>query len=148
MKEKGPGDFGSEMARMLPLLLRTITRRQESIFAKGKLTLPHVVILEILREKGPCKMGDLARTLNFTMSAVTSIVDKMVKLGLVKRERSRKDRRVVRVSLVKKGEETAKKVVNERKHMASEMFSVLTEAERKEYLRMFGKVYEHLRKGL
>ncbi|MFC1480279.1 MarR family winged helix-turn-helix transcriptional regulator [Candidatus Omnitrophota bacterium] len=140
------GDFGGEVSRILPLILREVTKKQMTIFSKGRLALPHVVILDLLAENGPCKMGDLAKTLHLTMSAVTGIVDRMIQLDLVKRERSREDRRVVRVSLLKKGEEAAKRVNEERRNTANDIFSPLTESERGEYLRILRKVYDNLRK--
>ena len=139
-------DFGSELARMLPTVLRAVTSRQESVFVKGKITVPQVVILDILLERGACMMGDLSKTLNFTMSAATSIVDKMVRFGYVKRERCTEDRRIVRVSLLKKGENMAKKIRRERKNITNELFSALTEGEKREYLNLIRKVYNSLLK--
>ena len=72
------------------------------------------------------------------------IVDKMIRLGMVKRERSLEDRRVVKVILLKKGAETAKKITEERRKVANKIFSSLTETERKEYLRLLRKVYVSL----
>ncbi|RKY41845.1 MAG: hypothetical protein DRP85_04890 [Candidatus Makaraimicrobium thalassicum] len=146
MKARGNFDFGKETATMLPLILREVTKRQMTIFSKGKLSLPQVVILDFLRERGASRMGDLSKTLHLTMSAVTAIVDKMIKLKLVKRERSRKDRRVIYISLLKKGEKTARQVNEERKKMSADIFSVLTMPEKRKYLRLLRKVYEDLRK--
>ena len=146
MKAPRHVDFGSEVSKMLPLILREVTRRQRTVFSKGNLALPHVVILDLLRELGPCKMGDLAKTLHLTMSAVTAIIDRMIKLKLVRRERSSEDRRIVRVTLLKKGAETARKVYEERRKTANDVFSVLTKSERREYLKLLGKVYDSLRK--
>ncbi len=136
--------FSEEMAKMVPRMLREFTRKQESILSKGNIALPHVVILDCLREMGSLTMGELARILNLTMSAVTVIIDKMVELGLVKRERSKQDRRIVNVMLLKKGRETAEKVDEARKVMTSEIYSVLSGEERVEYLRLIRKVYESL----
>jgi DNA-binding MarR family transcriptional regulator len=144
MKAAGKFDFAGELLKMMPRLLREFTRRQEGIFTKGDLAVPDIVIMDALREQGECTMGCLAKMLNLTMSAVTVIVDRMVKKGFVKRERSREDRRVVKVTLMKKGEDTIKGINKERRHMANELFSVLSEKERKEYLRLIEKVYNGL----
>ncbi len=145
--EKGKGvHFGDEVSRVLPLIIREVSRRQMSVFSKGGLGLPHVVVLDLLRERGACRMGELAGTLHLTMSAVTGIVDRMIKLGLVKRERCVEDRRVVRVVLVKKGEEAARRVSEERRNTAEDIFSVLGASEKREYLRLLRKVYNNLKK--
>ncbi len=146
MKKTKHVDFGSEISSLLPLIIREVTRKQSTVIAKGNLTIPHIVILDLLRERPSCRMGDLAKALHLTMSAVTAIVDKMVKLNLVKRERSSEDRRVVRVALLKKGKETARRIYDERRKSADDMFSALTEPERQEYLKMLRKVCDGLRK--
>ena len=137
-------NFGDEVAKIMPRILRGVTQSQATIFAKGGMTVPNIIILEMLKEKGPCKMSELAAALRLTMSAVTGIVDKMIRLGMVKRERSLEDRRVVKVILLKKGAETAKKITEERRKVANKIFSSLTETERKEYLRLLRKVYVSL----
>ena len=145
MVKGGKFDFGGEVAKILPLILRSVTQSHSTIFSKGTLAVPHVVILELLSEKGPCKMSELAKVLRLTMSAVTAIVDKMIALDLVKRERSLEDRRVVRVGLLKKGAEAAKRIGEERRKVANRIFSPLSEAEKREYLRLLRKVYNNLR---
>ena len=103
-------NFGAEVARIMPRFLREFGKSQhKDIFSKVSLTVPQILILEFMFDKGPCKMGELARILNFTMSAVTAIIDRMIKLKLVMRERSVEDRRVVNVSLLNKGKETVEK---------------------------------------
>lgn len=146
MKKEKAIDFANEMAKMFPVLLREVSKQQENILAHGNIAVSHIITIDILKERGPCTMGELAKTLNHTMSAVTGIVDKMLEMGLVKRQRSQEDRRVVRVALLAKGEKLSKKINEARKSMTRELYSVLTEKEGKEYLRMIRKVYDNLRK--
>ncbi|MGD2278686.1 MAG: MarR family transcriptional regulator [Candidatus Omnitrophota bacterium] len=139
-------DFETEMVKIMPQMLREISRRQEGILTKGNIAVSDIIVMDALYEIGPCTMGNIARMLNLTMSAATVIVDRMIRNGLVKRGRSEKDRRVVNVELLKKGESIIKHVNSERKKMIKEMYSALSEQERKEYIRMIKKVYEGLRK--
>jgi len=83
-------NIGEEIAKVHPLILREVAVKQMSVFSKDKITLTQVVVLDLLKEKGSCRMGDIAAALNLTMSAVTGIIDKMIEMGLVKRERSGK----------------------------------------------------------
>lgn len=144
MKKHHNIDFGTEVSRIHPLIMRKLAKRQMSVFSKGLLTIPQIVILDLLAEKGSCKMNELARVLNFTMSAVTAIVDKMVKLKLVRREHSTEDRRVVRVTMLEKGREIVRRVSEERRDAANSIFAPLTEKDKKEYLRILRKVYDNL----
>ena len=90
-------------------------------------------------------MNDLAKTLNFTMSAVTAIVDKMIDMKLVKRERSSSDRRVVNVTMLNKGKECLIKIRHARSNCVNELFSTLTQQDKSEYIRILKKVYANLR---
>ena len=140
-------DFGVEVAKILPLILREFAKRQRDFFSQAALTVPQIVILDFLNERGPCKMNDLARALNFTMSAVTAIVDKMIGLKLVARERSSEDRRVVNVSLFKKGAQMVAQVKEMRRSCLNNMFSALSDKDKSEYVRILRKVYANLRGG-
>lgn len=139
-------DFGQEAAKIMPLLLRELTRRQRDFFAKVALSVPQIVIIEFLAAQGACKMKELAKAVNFTMSAVTAIVDKMIKAKLVKRERSSEDRRVVNVTLLQKGRELIAELMQLRRKAFNEMFSTLSEGEKNEYMRILKKAYQGLKK--
>lgn len=138
-------DFSGKVSKMLPAIIRETTRRQMSVFMKSSLTISQMVILDYLMENEICKMSDLAKVLNLTMSAVTAIVDKMIRTDLLKRERSNEDRRVVRIMLLKKGRELAVQVKKARSNSVKEMFSTLTDAEKREYLRILHKIYNNLK---
>lgn len=138
-------DFGAEIAKILPSIMREFTKMQRNLFLKIRLTISQIVILEFLAEQGACRMNELGKALNSTMSAVTAIVDKMITLKLVKRERSRKDRRVVKVILLDKGKKTAKRVRDGRRNCANELFAKLTRKDKDEYIRILKKVYNNLR---
>ncbi|MBN2096956.1 MAG: MarR family transcriptional regulator [Candidatus Omnitrophica bacterium] len=137
-------DFGEEAARILPSIMREFTRRQKDIFSQSFLTLPQIVLLDFLFEQGASQMSELAKALNFTLSAATAVVDKMVRQRLIKREHSSEDRRVVRVSLLNKGKQLARQVRQGRRECANELFSALSEQEKNEYIRMLKKAYLNL----
>ena len=136
--------FIREMTRMVPAMLRAFSKRNESALTKTNLAVSNIVVLDVLREKGPSTMGEIAKSLGLTMSAATGIVDKMIKVNLVRRERSPEDRRVVKVALLKKGLETAERMQKLRKDMISDMYSVLTDDEREQYLKLLRKVFENM----
>jgi DNA-binding MarR family transcriptional regulator len=138
-------DVGVELSKIFPLLIREFAKRQSNFFAKGVLTVPQVVILDYLAERGPCKMNELAKVLNVTMSAVTPIVDKMIKLKLVKRERSTEDRRVVKIIMLNQGKEKLREIREERKNIMNDFFSVLTKSEKYSYVKLLKKVYNNLK---
>ena len=62
------------------------------------------MLMAIKHIDGPVRPTDIARWLDRSVNSVSMIIDRMVKAGLVRRTRDRKDRRVVNVSLTSKGE--------------------------------------------
>jgi DNA-binding MarR family transcriptional regulator len=141
MPASAKGDFYDQMTRLMPVFLREVARRQEKVFMKGHMSVSNIVVIDVLKEKGACTMGEIAKMLNLTMSAATAIVDKMIDQSLVRRERLAEDRRVVKVSLRPKGEEVSKKIFEFRRNMSNDLFRVLTDKEREEYLRILRKMY-------
>ena len=89
------------------LLLRrvgdTLALSQDSVFSKYGLTTEQFGVLVSIRSRGPLRPTDLALILERTPNSVSMLIDRMVKAGLVRRARDRKDRRVVTVSLTGKG---------------------------------------------
>jgi len=72
---------------------------------KEGLTHVQAVLLKRLLDSGNSTVSALADYLGVTMAAVSSLVERMVKCGLLDRKRSESDRRVVQVSLAAKGRE-------------------------------------------
>ncbi|MHB8946798.1 MAG: MarR family winged helix-turn-helix transcriptional regulator [Bacillota bacterium] len=66
-------------------------------------------------------MGDLATEMYLTESACTRLVDRLVKIYLVRRRDDEKDRRVVRVALTSYGRQLAELVNARRQHRFSEL---------------------------
>jgi DNA-binding MarR family transcriptional regulator len=60
---------------------------------------------------GSLRPSDLAAILERSPNSVSMLVDRMVKAGLVRRTRDKKDRRVVNVTLTSKGEDALKPAV-------------------------------------
>ena len=89
------------------LLLRRVGDRldacQDSVYSKYGLTTEHFAVLAAIRARGPLRPSDLARLLERTPNSISMLIDRMVKAGLLRRTRDRKDRRVVSVSFTEKG---------------------------------------------
>jgi len=90
------------------LLLRrvgdTLDLCQDSVFSKYGLTTEQFGLLTAIKSRGPLRPSDLASILERTPNSMSMLIDRMVKAGLVRRTRDRKDRRVVTVSMTSKGE--------------------------------------------
>ncbi|MDP8259271.1 MAG: MarR family transcriptional regulator [Candidatus Aadella gelida] len=145
MEKKNTINIGEEFAKIHPLILREIVVKQMKVMGRDNLSLTHIAILDMLKERGACRMGDIADLLGITLSAVTGIIDKMTEMKLVKRERSGTDRRVVMVLMLPKGKRIVEKTYRMKIDVVNDVFSVFTYDEKKEYLRLLTKVYTKLR---
>ena len=89
------------------LLLRrvgdTLALCQDSLFSKYGLTTEQFGVLASVKSRGPLRPSDLSHILERTPNSISMLIDRMVKAGLVRRTRDRKDRRTVTVSLTSKG---------------------------------------------
>ena len=73
-----------------------------------RLTIPQARTLFLLEDRGPMRMGVIARALDIAVSATTTVVDRLVDRGFAERLAEPGDRRVVVCRLTKKGEKAAR----------------------------------------
>ncbi len=91
-----------------------------------ELTLTQLFVLFHLRETPGTSAGTLAEELRVTPPTVTGLVDRLVRMGLVRREEDAKDRRLVRNALTARGEETVGEVEREGRSLLIQLFERLT----------------------
>lgn len=104
-----PREWSAEQERALRLwiaLARCYSTFARSISSKVHeygLTTPQFGILEALYHLGPLSLGDLANKLLVTGGNVTYVMDRLEEQGLVYRQRSPEDRRIIQAKLTDKG---------------------------------------------
>ena len=69
------------------------------------MTVPQILILQTIKDSGTLPTSEIARQVSLSQATVTSVIDRLVKKDLVRRERSDLDRRKVGVSLTDFAEE-------------------------------------------
>jgi DNA-binding MarR family transcriptional regulator len=74
-------------------------------WAQLGLTTAQLRVLSMVREQPGVTAGELAARLSVTPPTISGIVDRLVRLSLVRREDDESDRRLVRNHLTEKGEE-------------------------------------------
>lgn len=104
---------------------------QRDLGSKG-LTLSQFGVLETLLHLGPLYQGDLAGKLLRSCGSITAVVAGLERRGLVRRERTEKDRRFVRVSLTDKGRKLVRGLFPGHAELVAEQFRALTAAEQED----------------
>jgi len=97
-------------------------------------------VLEVLRYCGTLSQGELAKKLLKTCGTVTTNVDALEERGLVQRERSREDRRVIRVSLTREGSALIQRLFPLHARAVATQFAVLSRTEREMLRRLCRKL--------
>ena len=113
MKQMSAARRDEEIADVLDNLrrvFRVVHRYSKRAEKVGGLTGPQVWAMKVISESAPIRVTDLARRMYLHPSTVVGILDRLEQRAEVTRTRSKKDHRVVTVSLTAKGRETVAKV--------------------------------------
>jgi DNA-binding MarR family transcriptional regulator len=104
-------------------------------------------LLMLLNRYHVCKASDLANQIGITSGAITGISDKLVHLGLIRRERSEEDRRVVLLSLTEAGRKMLEDIRLRRMQRLSGMLAQLSVEELSHAVDIFRKLNVILETG-
>ena len=104
-----------------------------------------IVSLAEIRASGPVKQIDLSDKLGYSRSTITNMADKLVKLGLVERVYDEKDRRTIHLQITEQGKEALEEAKAIGDKIYSEQYSVLTEEELEQYIRIQKKLWKSMR---
>lgn len=104
-------------------------------YTVDEITDTQFIVLRSLR-KGPCNTSFLAQMLGVTLSAVTALINRLHRMGLVSRERQEKDRRQVWISITPKGLEVLGDVEERRNLLLALYLSHASQEEREQLLEL------------
>lgn len=127
---------------------RRLTKEMASSYG---LTGPQLTILKLLESFPDLSLSTLSERIRAQNSTVTGIVDRMEREGLVRRERSRADRRVVHLRLSDKGARLAREIQVEPMEIFRQALLHLSGDDQRDLLRILMKlqraVLQHMGKG-
>jgi MarR family transcriptional regulator, organic hydroperoxide resistance regulator len=108
--------------------------------AEVGLTGPQFFILHLLSQNGKSMVTMLAEGMRVKPSAITTMIDRLYKSGLVLRERDEHDRRIVFIELSDKGQ----LVLSQAEHLRKQILGQFLARLKPEELQVFVNVYERL----
>jgi MarR family transcriptional regulator, organic hydroperoxide resistance regulator len=134
------------------IYLYTESRRlTKGMAAQFGLTGPQLTVIKLLEELGDLSLSSLSERIRAQNSTVTGIIDRMEREGLVKRERSTTDRRVVYIRLSEKGQKLAREIQVEPMEIFRSALTSLPEEDLAALLRILTKlqrsVLSHVERG-
>ena len=104
------------------------------------LSMQELRVVERLGDVGTTRMKELAEYMLLAVNSVTSLVDKLEEQGLVRRQRSNEDRRVVHVELTDTGRAAYGAAVDEKLSLLRLMLGGLDPAEQETFMALFRKI--------
>ena len=146
MKKSKMDRYISQLEDLIPDIVEGMSYKVVQELAKLKITLAQFQALSFLAEKKGCIMSELARGMSQSFSATTGIVDRLIRDGLARRERDKKDRRVVRVFITSKGKYTVGQFKKYRKEHLISILESLKEKDRKTLIQAMGILSQAIRR--
>ncbi len=97
-------------------------------------------VLTVLMEFDEITQSELTEFLHIQPGSVSEVLAKLEKAGLITRTENARDRRTTDIRLTKSGKERAEEAVAQRTKRQAEMFSCLTDPQKKDLLHLIMKL--------
>jgi len=128
------------------IYLYTESRRlTKGLASQFGLTGPQLTVIKLLETFQDLSLSSLSERIRAQNSTVTGIIDRMEREGLVRRERSTVDRRVVHIRLSEKGQKLARQIQVEPMEIFRDALASLTQADLRDLLRIMNKLQKYVR---
>ena len=139
---RSASDCSINLARTGSLLLAELARRRRPY---ADLSVAAFQVLAIIEGEGtPLPPSVVAERMVTTTGTMTSLIDTLVRRGLVRRLPHPDDRRMLLIDITDAGRDVVDLVLPVTHRITKDMFQVLTEDERQHLLELLGRVQERL----
>lgn len=125
-----------------------MTRRMHGELASqmvSGITGSQFFVLKKINSKNRMTVSEVADQLAVSLSAITALVDRLVKAGLVVRSRDDQDRRLVWLQVTDNGREVLRKCTEGRRKVASKYFGQLPREDMEKLIEIYEKVLAIMR---
>ncbi len=127
-------DYIKELDQVFSRLIYRV-RVLHNRYTVDEITDTQYVVLRAVR-KAPCNTSYLAHMLGVTLSAITALINRLHRMGLVTRQRHEKDRRQVWISITPKGSQVLEDVEERRNLLLAVYLSRIPEDELQQLLEL------------
>ena len=103
MPDQPMQDLHEAVLVSLRRIIRATDLHSRRLGRETGLTTPQLVVLRTIAEQGDPAVSEIARNVSLSQATVTTILNRLESNGLVRRKRSRDDKRRVNVSLSDEG---------------------------------------------
>ena len=118
-----------EVARIFFAAMHAMMRRTSGaeivVMNESGLTIPQIVALHVLRDRGPVTVGDVADCTKLSRAATSHLVERLVCLGLAHRAEDAEDRRQKQVTISPAGAAMVERIMQARLESLTRAMSLL-----------------------
>jgi len=135
----------SQISQIIDLVFTIRRLMHGRVIEKKKYSVPflHLIALRYVFEEKP-SMKDFADFLSITPPSATSLIDTLIKLGLVVRKEDENDRRAVKIFITQKGEDYFKKGAHSMTERMRKALNKLTKEDQKDLATILQKLINNL----
>ena len=108
---------------------------------RGNVSFPQYCLLGFLSQQKHLTMTDIAHRMGHTTAAATGLVDRLEKLGHVRRVHAKDDRRKILVQITASGAALVGEVREDMVNTLLEMMAQLTPPEQQAWLQIYEKIF-------
>lgn len=138
MEKEELEQYIEKLQQIFLLTMRRISKQTTD--CEPKLTGPQFYILQLLRKKGRSTVSSLAEEMTVKPSAITAMIDRLLKQEYVLRDRDEQDRRVVFIQISEAGNQILEETLGKRKQVLAKYLSHLDREELDSLLSIFRKL--------
>lgn len=84
-------------------IMRAADLHSQKLMKESGLTAPQLLVMQAIEKEGSPSTSSLARSIAVSQATMTRIIDRLERAGLVRRDKSSTDKRVVNISLTDMG---------------------------------------------
>ena len=136
-------ELAKEILEIFPLFIKKMHR---GMAKDGEVPPSQMSAVMILSEKKLCTLGELSKEMGVAAPTATGIIDRLYKAGHVKRVRSKKDRRIVNITLTIKGKNVTKRIQKIAMKRWSIVSNILSLKDQEVHIRILKKIVKGLDK--
>jgi len=139
--------MSEEIEALLNDILALVKRKNRGLMETYGITPLQYRALKLIKDKHPT-MGDLCELLYLSSSTVTELIDRLESNNLVRRIRSKEDRRVILLEITDEGISLLKNIREKKLEILSKALNLLSEDEKDEIKRSLIRLYNILKEEL
>ena len=133
-----------KLADIFTVLQRCFLMNLSKELARGKVSFPQYFLLGFLGQQKHLTMSEIAAKMGHTTAAATGLVDRLEKLGYVKRMHASDDRRKIEVQITPSGLCLVAQIREDMVTNLGKMMQLLSPSEQQAWVQVYEKIFARI----